>query len=321
MPARLPKLAIAAAIVAFLVALGGLVSALGHVFLVFSAIIPAIAGITILHRRIWGAYGFALFELVTPVALLGASTIPKGRMIAVIVVSLALSLLFFFAGRSLTVAGAKRGLVMPWIVVSFLFTFPFFFFRPFVNSSGGMEDTLLLGDRMMVRTFPAVSPTHGDIIVFHYPFDRHQTFIKRVIGVSGDRIRIVSRIVYRDGSALSEPYAVHKFNVMDRYRDNLPANLSDVTVGPGIGEMLGAKDMLQNHVSNGEVVVPPGKYFVLGDNRDNSLDSRYWGFLDASDIIGKPLFIYDSDVSSGEDKGTKIASIQRVRWSRIFKLL
>jgi signal peptidase I len=325
MPARLPKLAIAAAIVAFLLALGGLVSTFGHVFLVFSALVPAIAGVTILRRRVWGAYGFALFELaqatVTPLALLGASTIPTGQITALIVVGLALSVLFFLAGRSLTAAGAKRGLVLPWIVVSFLFSFPFFFFHAFVIPSGGMEDTLLLGDRIMVRIFPGVSPARGDNIVFHYPIDRRQTFIKRVIGLSGDRIRIVSRIVYRNGSALVEPYAVHKFNVVDKYRDNLPANLSDVAVQPGVGEMLAAKEMLQNHVSNGEVVVPPGKYFVLGDNRDNSPDSRYWGFLDASDVIGKPLFIYDSEVPQDEDNGTRAISMQRVRWSRIFKLL
>jgi signal peptidase I len=323
-PARLPKLAIAAVIIAFLLAVRDLMSAFQHVLFVVSAVIPALAATSILRKRVWGAYGFALFELaqlaIYPL-LLRTAAVSRTQIAAVIGLNLGLALLFFLAGRSLARAGAERGWTFPWIALSCLFTVPFFFFQFFVIPTGGMENTLLLGDRIVVRVFPRVTPARGDIIVFHYPIDRRQTFIKRVIGLPGDRIRIVSQVIYRNGAALTEPYAVHKFNVVDKYRDNFPGNLSDLAVLPGAGEMLAAKDMLQNHVSNGEVVVPPRKYFVLGDNRDNSLDSRYWGFVDASDVIGEPLLIYDSEAAARETPGGKAGSSHRIRWNRLFKVL
>lgn len=322
-PARLPKLAVTAAVISFLLAAAGLVSALRQVFLVFSALIPAMAGISILRKRVWGAYGFALFELaqlvIAPLILFRASAVPKAQIVSLAVVNAMLASLFFLAGRSLAATGAKRGWAFPWIAVSCLFTLPLFFFQAFAIPSGGMEDTLLLGDRIIVRVLPRVNPARGEIIVFHYPIDPRQTFIKRVIGLPGDRVRIASKVVYRNGAALTEPYAVHKFNMSDEYRDNFPADLSKLSAQPGLRrEMVAAKDMLENHVSNGEVVIPAGKYFVLGDNRDNSLDSRYWGFVDARDIMGTPILVYDSEVEEG---GTKTNSRRRIRWSRIFKVL
>ena len=324
-PQKLPKLVFAAAIIAFLVAASNLIGASHQIIFVFSALIPAVAGITILRKRVWGAYGYALYLLATatiiPLLLLRDSTAPQGLIIGVMIFGVALAALFFFAGRSLAAAGAKRGLVFPWIAVSCLFTMPFLFFRAFVIPTGAMEDTLLIGDRIVVRTFPRVTPSRGDMIAFHYPVDRRQLFIKRVIGVPGDRIRIVSRVVYRNGAALTETYAVHKFPE-DKNRDDFPGSLDDFAMQHAIyDETFNAKkDMLQNHVSNGEAVVPAGKYFVLGDNRDNSLDSRYWGFVSASDIIGKPVFIYSSE-QAANNSGLTPASTRRIRWNRIFKLL
>jgi signal peptidase I len=86
-----------------------------------------------------------------------------------------------------------------------------------------MEDTLLIGDRILVQRFPKPSLTRGDMIVFVYPIDRRQTFVKRVIGVPGDQIRIIDKTVHRNGAALKEPYAVHKTNYVDSYRDNFPS--------------------------------------------------------------------------------------------------
>jgi signal peptidase I len=316
----------AAAVVAFLLFALSLVSAWQQILLVFFALIPLAAGIGILRRRVWSAYGFALFQLAQiaalPLIVWRGGSLPFAQLIVVGIFYLVLGLLFFGAGRSLAATGTRRGSALPWIVVSCLFTLPLLFVHAFVVPTGAMEDTLLIGDRILVRVFPSVHPAHGDIVVFRYPMDRSQIFIKRVIGMPGDRVRIASRKVYRNGSALNEPYAVYKFNNVNPYRDNLPGHSSKPAFGADERTTLAAEDMLRNHVSNGEVVVPPGKYFVLGDNRDNSLDSRYWGFLNASDLIGEPILIYDSEVEESQGPpGAKPATRHLRRWNRLFKLL
>ena len=315
-----------AAAAAFLFTAFSLVAALQQPVLVLSSLVPLAAGIGILRRRVWSAYGFALVQLAQVVALpfIGrrAGNILAAQLAFLAVLYVALGILFFLAGRSLAAIGAQRGLALPWIVVACLLTLPLLFVQAFVIPTGAMEDTLLIGDRILARVFPPVRPTQGDIVVFRYPMDRSQTFIKRVIGLPGDRLRIAAKKVYRNGSALVEPYAVHKFNAADPYRDNLPGDPSQLALQSDERAMLAAKDMLENHVFNGEVVVPAGKYFVLGDNRDNSLDSRYWGFLDASDIIGKPILIYDSEAKSGESlQDVKPISRHQRRWNRLFKIL
>ena len=310
---RLPVIARIAYIVAFLMAGGAVVSALaGQIFLLPFALIPLIAGIGIIRRRTWSARGFALytFAQLLPVAFAlvrssGGRTLPPGAIGAVALAVLLIPL-FLFAGRSLVRAGAKSGRAWPWIAVSAATGLPILFVQPFVVPTATMEDTLLVGDRILVQRFPAPSVARGDMIVFVDPIYRRQTFVKRVIGMPGDRIRISGKTVYRNGAALREPYAVHKTDYSDAYRDNFPSG------EPGISLYPQAEEMLTRHVSNGEVVVPEGEYFVLGDNRDLSLDSRYWGFIGAGDLIGKPLLIYDSEEQAGG---------RRVRWGRLFRLL
>lgn len=174
---------------------------------------------------------------------------------------------------------------------------------------------MLTGDRFLVRSFPRPTPMRGDIIAFVYPIDRHQTFVKRITGVPGDHIRISQKILYLNGARATEPYATHKVDYMDSYRDNFPGNPNSPLYAP-------AMDMLEHNVVNGEVVVPAGKYFVLGDNRDQSLDSRYWGFVSFDDIIGRPVIIYDSQEQSTVDlTGNHAPGSHRVRWNRLFKLM
>jgi signal peptidase I len=180
--------------------------------------------------------------------------------------------------------------------------------QPEVIPTSSMEDNLLIGDHVIVDRL-AYSPSgplsryllpyepvkRGDIIVFRYPLNIKEDYVKRVIGVPGDRIRLVNKQVFLNGKKLDEPYKVHKTHYIDSYRDNFPTGAPNIMLPPE------ALDMLENHVVNGEVVVPPGHYFAMGDNRDNSADSRYWGFVPSENVKGKPLLIYWSYDASTQD--------------------
>ncbi len=169
------------------------------------------------------------------------------------------------------------------------------------------------------RVFPRQTPKQWGLIVFHHPGDRKQVFVKRVIGRAGDRIRMKDRVVYVNGAARTEPYAIHRFPA-DVYRDNLPSGSDGRTLEGMLGLLAAKTEMLQHHVVNGETIVPAGKYFVLGDNRDNSLDSRYWGLVDESEVIGKPFLIYDSEAGTAPELGRARVKGTHTRWDRVFKL-
>jgi signal peptidase I len=320
----MPKLARVAYVLAFLVAgLDMITAVMGRITLLPFALIPLVAGVGILRKRAWSAYGYALFQFSQLLLILltafrsGNSGGLPPDLVAGATLVVALIPLFLFAGRSLDRTGAERGSPLRWIAVSVLLTVPLVFVQAFVIPTGAMENTLLIGDHILAQCLPKPSPMRGDMIVFIYPIDRHQTFVKRIIGVPGDRIRASQKVVYRNGVALAERYAIHTNNYPDFYRDNFPSE-------PEPNRLLldAAREMLRNNVVNGEVVVPSGKYFVLGDNRDNSLDSRYWGFISFSDCIGKPFLIYDSEDQSTEGiVGAKQAGPRRVRWERLFKLI
>ena len=180
-----------------------------------------------------------------------------------------------------------------------------------------MEDTLLIGDHILGTRYHGSTPVLGDIIVFRYPVDRRQTFVKRVIGIPGDRIKIVDKRLFRNGTPLDEPYVRHVFPQVEPYRDMFPSDPSGPVFASG-------RQMLVRNVVNGEVVVPEGKYFVLGDNRDNSLDSRYWGFVGTGDILGKPLLVlYSEDLTTEDAVKNDVFRFTwgRVRWNRFFKIL
>jgi signal peptidase I len=233
----------------------------------------------------------------------------------------------------------QRGFVAEWTVTIILLLFgTTTLLQAFVIPTGSMEDTLLIGDHLLVDKLafapkggfskyilPYTNVKRGDIIVFRYPVDISQTFVKRCIGVPGDRIHLQNKQLWLNGKPMDEPYVYHKTEFIDAYRDNFPA---DSTVGfPDQ-----AHDMLAHHLEGGDVVVPPGYYFAMGDNRDSSLDSRYWGFVPRGNIIGKPLIIYWSyDATTDALTGTPLNLDHlldmvlhfptKTRWNRTFRLI
>lgn len=216
-----------------------------------------------------------------------------------------------------------------------------FVVQAFKIPSQSMEKTLLVGDHLLVNKFifggrgawydkflPYRPLQRGDIIVFKYPYQDHPHFVKRVIGLPGDHLKIVDQQVYINGKLLNEPYVVHDpASVYD------PLNYSFPPVGP---QMYMAQVQpewaheIRKYIQGDELVVPPGKYFAMGDNRDHSLDSRYWGFVDRDAIMGRPFLIYWSiDASSADYNdstfGQRIVGIfdtlmhlpARTRWGRM----
>jgi signal peptidase I len=208
--------------------------------------------------------------------------------------------------------------------------------QAFIVPTPSMDTTVQVGDHLLVdklsyspagfvsRHFlPYTDPKRGDIIVFRYPMDIQQNYVKRVIGVPGDHIRVVDKVVYVNGKPLQEPYVQHVFPGIEPYRDNFPSAPYGLVVDR-------ARHMLEEHVSGGELVVPANNYFAMGDNRDNSLDSRYWGFVPRENIIGKPLVIFWSYDAPTEDwigyDPSHFLDVARnffgkTRWERTLKLV
>jgi signal peptidase I len=236
------------------------------------------------------------------------------------------------------VTGSVQALLGTVVIAVFVITF---ILQAFQIPSPSMENTLLVGDYLLVNKLcyggggvgdyfmPYRRVRRGDIVVFHYPVDPAQHFVKRVIGVPGDRIRMINKQVLVNGVPLKEPYAHFTRPADDLFRDNFPR--LDVLSGPS-GEWW---IELQKLVEDGELIVPEGHYFVMGDNRDNSYDSRYWGFVPLANIIGRPLVIYWS-VQSGESDATAPSSVseklyhfayvvthifQITRWDRTLRLV
>jgi signal peptidase I len=234
---------------------------------------------------------------------------------------------------------SPRPVVAEWVVTVLLLLFgTTTLVQAFVIPTGSMEDNLLIGDHLLVDKLayapagvwsryllPYTSVQRGDVIVFRFPVDPQQTFVKRCIGLPGDRIRIVDKQVHVNGERLDEPYKVHKTAWTDYYRDNFPGP-------PNTRADDRALEMLAQHVRAGEVVVPPDHYFALGDNRDSSLDSRYWGFVPRSHVVGKPVMIYWSYDAPTERLAASGISLEhlkdlarhffsKTRWRRSLQLI
>ncbi len=184
-----------------------------------------------------------------------------------------------------------------------------FFVRGFVVQafkipSSSMEPTLLIGDHLLVNRMSYVAkipftdtvivnfgkPKRGDVIVFRYPVDPDKDFIKRVIAVGGERVEIRNKVIYINDKKIDDPWGFY----------------TDKTIMPGF---LSPKDNL------GPVIVPKDSYFVMGDNRDHSLDSRFWGFVKNDLLVGRALILYGSWNSRSSD------FLRYIRWERFGKLI
>jgi signal peptidase I len=183
-----------------------------------------------------------------------------------------------------------------------------FVVQAFKIPSGSMLPTLLIGDHLLVNKFiygirvpfsgkvlvPLKDPKSGDIIVFKFPKDRTIDYIKRVVGVPGDKIEVKNKKVYRNDKLAEDPFA----------------HFTSTTMLPG---SVSPKDNF------GPITVPEGKYFVMGDNRDNSSDSRFWGFVETNDVLGKAMIIYWS-----WDIDKPLLSVDRfssIRWGRLADII
>jgi len=222
------------------------------------------------------------------------------------------------------------------IIAVFVVTF---IVQAFQIPSESMENTLLIGDYLLVDklhfgsdrflgwALPYRKVKHGDIVVFRYPVHPSEHFVKRVVGVPGDRIRLINRQVYVNGIPAVEPYA-HNFRPHDVFRDEFP-RIDLPVAGLNGAWWLEMKKM----VDDGQLIVPEGNYFVMGDNRDDSLDSRYWGFVPQENIVGQPLVIYWSmrspEALASASPGDKLSRflyamshlVQITRWDRTLRLV
>jgi signal peptidase I len=231
-----------------------------------------------------------------------------------------------------------RSLTSVVVVALFILTF---IVQPFRIPSESMEHTLLVGDFLLVNKTayaPAgiwewVLPYHqirrGDIVVFHFPSDPTLHVVKRVIGLPGDHVHLENAQVWVNGVAIPEPYATYEPAYADDFRDNFPTELySD----PGVSPQWWME--MRRDIAGGDLVVPAGDYFVLGDNRNFSSDSRYWGFVTQDHIVGRPFIIYFSlrepsatDVAELPDDrlGQKSSPLDRIeafaRWDRFMRVV
>jgi len=240
-----------------------------------------------------------------------------------------------------TLPEALASLLRTVVVALFLLTFVL---QPFLIPSESMEHTLLVGDFLLVNMqeyapagglsrwlLPYRQIARGDIVVFHHPQPSY--LVKRVVGIPGDRLHIEDGRVTVNGRALDEPYAAFEPAAPNFFRDNFPGTVyTDPQVDPDWWKQM------QSLTRDGDLVVPAGEYFVLGDNRNHSKDSRFWGFVPRQAIVARPLVIYFSvsrpsstdvqqvtlqatDDRLGHDRQLSARLTGFARWKRIFHLV
>jgi len=220
-----------------------------------------------------------------------------------------------------------------------------FIVQAFEIPSSSMENTLLIGDHVFVNREQFAPPTRWlgpilpyrdihrqDIVVFLSPAEPGLYVVKRIIGAPGDRIHLQDGAVYRNGEKLDEPYVIHQAGGenYNPYRDNFPSVLPSEYSNVVPEWQLSMKQYIQGD----DLVVPPDHYFAMGDNRDVSYDSRYWGFIPRENVIGRPMFIYWSFLTPPDQYlqkglGQRLSFVAHVvihffdetRWRRTFRIV
>ncbi|MEY4609361.1 MAG: hypothetical protein RL625_1578 [Gemmatimonadota bacterium] len=200
--------------------------------------------------------------------------------------------------------------------------------------SGSMEGTLLIGDFLLVNKLlygaelpvvktqlpPIRDPRHGDVVVFRWPEDPRKHFVKRLVGAPGDTLEMREGVLWRNGHAQRERYAHQLPEVRDGTVVEFAWQRAHLVPSVDAAHYMPSRD------DWGPLVVAPRHYFVLGDNRDNSLDSRYWGFVPDTLIRGAPLLVYfslrpDSSERSGGGSSDRSGWTSRIRWERLGSLV
>lgn len=237
-------------------------------------------------------------------------------------------------GRGLNSLQSLAGTI---VIAVFVITFVV---QAFQIPSESMERTLMIGDYLLVDKahyghssvwnwlLPYRLIRRQDIIVFRYPVNPRQHFVKRVVALPGDHVRLVNKHVYVNGVRQDDGYATFNWAWRDRFRDNFPD-------GGFYGDRISARWFLeaQRLMDDGELIVPEGSYFVLGDNRDDSYDSRYWGFVPQENVVGRPLLIYWSvdrteTAMAGGQRSDKLSNLtvsvmqmlSGLRWHRMLRI-
>ena len=194
--------------------------------------------------------------------------------------------------------------------------------------TSSMEHTLLVGDFLLVNKavygaqipgtkwhLPAIEePERGDVIVFNPPHEPEKNYVKRVVGEPGDILEMKNKVLYVNGKAMNEPYAQYIDREGDAMHQAMTWQRGYLVASPRGRRYPSANRYHPSRDTWGPIGVPDGKYFVLGDNRDNSEDSRYWGFVSRDAIRGRPWFVY---YSFDRSRGEPAPWINAVRWERV----